>query len=52
MPFKGIILMTVSDSIETYLNLFPPFPAVPSLLPGLLRMLRTEEFPGMWNFDL
>lgn len=44
--------MTVSDSIETYLNLFlPQFPAVPSLLPGLLRMLGTESF-GMWNFDL
>lgn len=49
MPFKGIILMTVSNSIETCLNLFPQFPTVPSLLPGLLR---TEEFPGMWNFDL
>lgn len=50
MPFRGIILMTVSDSfIEAYLNLFPQFPTVTSLLPGLLR---TEEFPKMWNFDL
>lgn len=42
--------MTVSDSfIETCLNLFPQFPTVTSLLPGLLR---TEEFPRTWNFVL